>query len=268
MSDFFFMALGGMFAGLLGSVLGLGGGILIIPMLTLVFGVPMREAIGASLVCVIATSSGAASLYVKKHLTDIRLGMTLELATTLGAIAGGVVAGIMKPQILCILFSALLACTAWTMLRKKSDGSIGDEMKNTGNLNYKEGSYKTTHLPLGMGASFFAGNVSGLLGVGGGIIKVPVMYLLMRVPLKTAVATSNFMIGVTASAGAFVYFSRGEVHPLVAGSTMLGVFFGATLGSRLLPKIKTEYLKKAFVFILLYLSLEMLFKGIGLHLLF
>lgn len=262
------MALGGIFAGLLGSVLGLGGGILIIPMLTLVFEVPMREAIGASLVCVIATSSGAASLYVKKHLCDIRLGMTLELATTLGAIAGGVVAGIMKPQILCIFFSALLIYTAGTMLRKKSDGSIGDEMKNTGNLNYKEGSYKITHLPLGMGASFFAGNVSGLLGVGGGIIKVPVMYLLMRVPLKTAVATSNFMIGVTASAGAFVYFSRGEVHPLVAGSTMLGVFLGATLGSRLFPKIKAEYLKKAFVFILLYLSLEMLFKGFGLHLLF
>ncbi len=232
MSDFFFMALGGMFAGLLGSVLGLGGGILIIPMLTLVFGIPMREAIGASLVCVIATSSGAASLYVKKHLTDIRLGMTLELATTLGAIAGGVVAGIMKPQILSILFSVLLACTAWTMFKKKSDGYIGDEMKNTGNLNYKEGSYKIAHLPLGMGASFFAGNVSGLLGVGGGIIKVPVMYLLMRVPLKTAVATSNFMIGVTASAGAFVYFSRGEVHPLVAGSTMLGVFFGATLENK------------------------------------
>ncbi len=262
MSDFFFMALGGMFAGLLGSVLGLGGGVLIIPMLTLVFGVPMREAIGASLVCVIATSSGAASLYVKKRLCDIRLGMTLELATTLGAIAGGIVAGMMRPQILSILFSALLIYTAVTMFKKK------DEVDNTDNLNYTEGSYKTTHLPLGMGASFFAGNVSGLLGVGGGIVKVPVMYLLMRVPLKTAVATSNFMIGVTACAGAFVYFSRGEVHPLVAGSTMLGVFLGATLGSRLLPKIKIEYLKKAFVFILLYLSFEMLFRGLGFHLLF
>ncbi|KPL00506.1 MAG: hypothetical protein AMJ91_04475 [candidate division Zixibacteria bacterium SM23_73_3] len=268
MSDFFFMIVGGILAGLLGSVLGLGGGVLIIPMLTLVFGVPMREAIGASLVCVIATSSGAASLYVKKRLTDIRLGMTLELATTLGAVVGGVIAGIMRPQILSILFSSLLAYTAWTMLRRKPDGSRGDETRTASNFDNRDGSYNITHLPLGMGASFFAGNISGLLGVGGGIIKVPVMYLLMRVPLKTAVATSNFMIGVTASAGAFVYFSRGEIHPLVAGSTMLGVFFGATLGSRLLPKIKAEYLKKAFVFVLLYLSLEMLFKGLGLHLLF
>ncbi len=262
MSDFFFMAVGGLFAGLFGSVLGLGGGVLIIPMLTLVFGIPMREAIAASLVCVIATSSGAASLYVKRHLCDIRLGMTLELATTLGAIAGGIVAGILKPQLLFILFSALLIYTAWIMFKKK------DERKDTSNSNGGNKSYKITHLPLGLGASFFAGNVSGLLGVGGGIVKVPVMYLLMRVPLKTAVATSNFMIGVTASAGAFVYFSRGEIHPLVAGFTMLGVFVGATLGSHLFPKIKAEYLKKAFVFILLYLSLEMLFRGLGSHFLF
>jgi len=262
MSEFLFMILGGLFAGLFGSVLGLGGGILIIPMLTLVFDVPMREAIGASLVCVIATSSGAASLYVKKRLCNIRLGMTLELATTLGAIAGGVIAGLVEPQILYFLFSALLVYTAWTM-SKKRDQTTGPEETKAG-----EGSYEITRLPLGMGASFVAGNVSGLLGVGGGIVKVPVMYLLMRVPLKTAVATSNFMIGVTASAGAFVYFFRGDVNPLVAGSTMLGVFLGATLGSRLLPKIEADYLKKAFVVVLLYLSLEMLFKGLNLHLFF
>jgi uncharacterized membrane protein YfcA len=262
MPEFLFMILGGLFAGLFGSVLGLGGGVLIIPMLTLVFDVPMREAIGASLVCVIATSSGAASLYVKKRLCHIRLGMTLELATTLGAIAGGVIAGLVEPQILYFLFSALLVYTAWTMFRKREQTTSPDETK-TG-----EGSYQITHLPLGMGASFVAGNVSGLLGVGGGIVKVPVMYLLMRVPLKTAVATSNFMIGVTASAGAFVYFFRGDVNPLVAGSTMLGVFLGATLGSRLLPKIEADYLKKAFVVVLVYLSLEMLFKGLNLHLFF
>ena len=262
MAEFIFMIAGGMLAGLLGSVLGLGGGILIIPMLTLVFGVPMREAIGASLVCVIATSSGAASLYVRRRLCDIRLGMTLELATTLGAVAGGVIAGMLNARTLSILFSALLICTAWSMLRKR------DEAESTGDSSNGGGSYRVAHLPLGMGASFFAGNVSGLLGVGGGIVKVPVMYMIMRVPLKTAIATSNFMIGVTASAGAFVYFSRGEVHPLVAGSTMLGVFVGATLGSRLLPRIRAEYLKKVFVFVLLYLSLEMLFRGLGLRLLF
>jgi uncharacterized membrane protein YfcA len=188
--------------------------------------------------------------------------MTLELATTLGAIAGGVVAGLLKPQLLFILFSVLLIYTAWTMLRK------GDETKNESEKEAGDESYKMIRLPLGMGASFFAGNISGLLGVGGGIIKVPVMYLLMKVPLKTAAATSNFMIGVTASAGAFVYFSRGDVPPLVAGPTMLGVFLGATLGSRLLPKIKATYLKKTFVLLLLYLSLEMLFRGLGTHFLF
>ena len=269
MSDFLFMILGGVVAGLWGSVLGLGGGVLIIPMLTLIFGVPMREAIGASLVCVIATSSGAASLYVKRRLADIRLGMTLELATTLGAIVGGLVAGIIKPQILSVLFSFLLIYTAWSMLRRKS------ELRNSASLNFPNASedisspeYKTTNLPLGMGASFFAGNVSGLLGVGGGIIKVPVMYLFMGVPLKIAVATSNFMIGVTATASAFVYFSRGDVQPLIAGPTMLGVFLGATFGSHLFPKVKAEFLKKLLSIVLFYVALEMIFKGIGLHLLF
>lgn len=269
MSDFLFMILGGMIAGLWGSVLGLGGGVLIIPMLTLIFGVPMREAIGASLVCVIATSSGAASLYVKKRLTDIRLGMTLELATTLGAIAGGLVAGIIKPQILSVLFSLLLIYTAWTMFRRK--GETGNSQTSSSPAVSEEISsyeYKTTHLPLGMGASFFAGNISGLLGVGGGIIKVPVMYLFMGIPLKVAVATSNFMIGVTATASAFIYFSRGDVNPLVAGPTMLGVFLGATFGSHLFPKVKVEFIKKLLAFVLLYVALEMFFKGIGLHLLF
>jgi uncharacterized membrane protein YfcA len=262
MSDLSYMALGGIIAGLFGSILGLGGGILIIPMLTLLFGVPMREAIGVSLVCVIATSSGAASLYVKKQLCNVRLGMTLELATTLGAIAGGVVAGMMNQQVLSVLFSILLMYTALSMIRRQ-EAKQNDNPEDCPN---KPEQY--TNLPLGMGASFFAGNVSGLLGVGGGIVKVPVMYLLMKVPLKTALATSNFMIGVTASAGAFVYFSRGDVNPLVAGSTMLGVFLGATAGSRLLPKMKTDLLRKAFVLILVYLSVEMLLKGLGLNLLF
>ena len=265
MTDFLFMILGGIVAGLWGSVLGLGGGVLIIPMLTLLFGVPMREAIGASLVCVIATSSGAASLYVKKHLADIRLGMTLELATTLGAIAGGLIAGIIRPQILSVLFSVLLIYTAWTMFSKKENGNRKME---DGAVNNNPQGYKVIRLPLGLGASFFAGNISGLLGVGGGIIKVPVMYLFMGVPLKIAVATSNFMIGVTATASAFVYFSRGDVQPLVAGPTMLGVFLGATFGSHLFPKVKVELLKKLLAFVLLYVALEMLFKGIGLHLLF
>jgi uncharacterized membrane protein YfcA len=269
MSEFLFMIMGGMIAGLWGSVLGLGGGVLIIPMLNLFFGVPMREAIGASLVCVIATSSGAASLYVKKHLSNIRLGMTLELATTLGAITGGILAGVMNPKILSILFSVLLIYTAGTMFRKRDESGSS---KTTASSNISEDSaspdYKIIRLPLGMGASFFAGNVSGLLGVGGGIIKVPVMYLYMGVPLKIAVATSNFMIGVTATASAFIYFFRGDVNPLVAGPTMLGVFLGATFGSHIFPKVKANLLKKILALVLFYVAFEMLFKGLGLRLLF
>ena len=255
------MVIGGLIAGLFGSVLGLGGGILIIPMLTLVFGVPIKEAVGTSLICVIATSCGAASLYVKKHMADIRLGMTLELATTIGAIVGGLVAGFIESEVLAILFSLLLLYIAFSMSRRRtetnfeSDSSIPEQ-------------YPITNLPLGMGASFFAGNISGLLGVGGGVIKVPTMYLLMGIPLKIAAATSNFMVGVTATAGAFIYCARGEVDLFVTGSTMIGVFFGALIGSRILHLIKTEYLRKAFIIVLLYLSVEMLFKGLHLHFLF
>ncbi len=263
------MAIGGLIAGLFGSLLGLGGGVLIIPMLTLVFDIPMKEAVGTSLICVIATSCGAASLYVKKHLADIRLGMTLELATTIGAVVGGLVAGIIKPEVLAVLFSFLLLYIALSMTRKRA---VGDPAK--GGKENQEGDssiqrdYQVANLPLGMGASFFAGNLSGLLGVGGGVVKVPTMYLLMRVPLKIAAATSNFMIGVTASAGAFVYYARGEVDLFVSGSTMIGVFLGALIGSRMLHLIKTEYLKKAFIIVLLYLSVEMLFKGLNLRFLF
>jgi len=255
------MVIGGLIAGLFGSLLGLGGGVLIIPLLTLGFGVPMKEAIGTSLICVIATSSGAASLYVRKHFADIRLAMTLELATTIGAIVGGLVAGIIKPEILTILFSVLLFYIALSMIRKRPE-------KNQETVSSAPGDYQITNFSFGMGASFFAGNISGLLGVGGGVIKVPAMYLMMGVPLRIAVATSNFMIGVTATAGAFVYYARGEVDLLVSGATMIGVFFGALVGSRILHLIKMEHLKKAFIIVLLYLSVEMLFKGLHLHFLF
>jgi len=267
--DYLFMLVGGVIAGLFGSLLGLGGGVLIIPMLTLIFGVPMKQAIGTSLICVIATSSGAASLYVKKHLADIRLGMTLELATTMGAIVGGLVAGLINPEVLTILFSLLLFYIALSMIRKRAEGgSVGNPAKGGEGNSSVQGDYRVTNLPFGMGASFFAGNISGLLGVGGGVIKVPAMYLLMGIPLKTAVATSNFMIGVTATAGAFVYYARGEVDFLISGSTMIGVFVGALIGSRVLHLVKMEYLKKTFVIVLLYLSVEMLFKGFHLRFLF
>ena len=252
------MILGGGISGVFGSLLGLGGGILIIPLLTLVFHLPIHQAIGTSLVSVIATSTGAASVYVKSKKVDIKLGMSLELATTIGAIIGGLIAGLISQKGLSILFSGLLLYTAFVMARKR-------EKVETEELNVGDSSYKIVNLPLGMTASFFAGNISGLLGVGGGIIKVPAMHLLMKVPLKIATATSNFMIGVTATASAFIYYFRGDVNILVTGIITLGVFIGAFFGSRIAPKIKTKHLKLGFVFVLLYLSLKMLFGAVNIH---
>lgn len=262
--EYLLMMLGGIVVGVFGSLLGLGGGILIIPMLTLIFNVPIHTAIGASFLCIIATSSGAATHYVQQRLTDIRLGLTLELATTVGAILGGLIAGILARNTLSVIFALLLFYTAWSMLqRRPSDKPRGKNERENPDENYQ-----VTHLPLGMVASFFAGNVSGLLGIGGGVIKVPVMYLLMNVPLKVATATSNFMLGVTASAGCFIYYFRGDVDLLISGVTVAGVFLGATLGSRLLNVIKTAILKKIFVLVLFYLALKMFLDGTNLHFMF
>ena len=246
-------------AGFFGSILGLGGGIFIIPMLTLAFGLPMQTAIATSLVCVIATSSGAANLYVKSGLANIRLGMTLELATTCGAITGGLLAGVISHSALSFIFSLLLLYAAISMLTKKdklecqTEGSCVEAIPD-----YKVGNY-----PLGIVGSFFAGNVSGLLGVGGGIIKVPLMYLGMKIPLKVATATSNFMIGVTAAASCFIFYSRGNLSLLVTATTVSGVFVGAMLGGRVLPRLKTFWLNRFFVLVLLYLWLKMMFAGLG-----
>ena len=256
------MMLGGIVVGIFGSLLGIGGGVLIIPMLTLIFNVPIHTAIGASFLCVIATSSGAATHYVQQRLTDIRLGMTLELATTVGAIIGGLIAGILARNTLSVIFSFLLLYTGWFMLQKKSSDEASEKKENPFE------NYQVKRLPLGMLASFFAGNVSGLLGIGGGVIKVPAMYLLMDVPLKAATATSNFMLGVTASASCFIYYFRGDVNLSISGATVVGVFLGAIIGSRLLQVIKTSILKRIFVIVVFYLALEMFLKGINLHFLF
>lgn len=258
------MMLGGIAVGVFGSLLGLGGGILVIPMLTLIFDVPIHTAIGTSFLCVIATSSGAATHFVQQRLTDIRLGMTLELATTIGAILGGIIAGILARDTLSVIFSLLLFYTAWSMLLKKSP----EETTAKNKKGDSDENYQVTHLPLGMLASFFAGNVSGLLGIGGGVIKVPAMYLLMNVPLKVATATSNFMLGVTASASCFIYYFRGDVNLSISGATVVGVFLGATLGSRLLMVIQASILKKIFVLVLFYLALKMFLKGMNLQFLF
>jgi uncharacterized protein len=244
----------GFFAGGLGALLGIGGGLIIIPILTLYFGVPIHQAIGTSLVCVIATSSGAAARYVEHHMADIRLGMTLELATTTAAIAGSVVAAALKRETLAILFAALLIYAGAAMLRKNRDLKMDDHTK--------VGHYTVKRLPVGLLASGSAGMISGLLGVGGGPIKVPVMYLILGVPFKVATATSNFMIGVTAAASAFIYFSRGDIPLMIAAPTAIGVFFGAGLGTHVMRKTPSHWLIVLFSVVMFYFASMMVWRSI------
>lgn len=244
----------GFFAGMVGALAGIGGGIIITPVLALHFGVPIREAIGTSLVAVITTSVASSSVHLQRHTTDIRLGMTLELATALGAATTAYVVTFLNRSALEGLFVAFLLWGAISLLRRKND-EVGDESSPALLQAAAEiPEYHPRRYPLGLGASLVAGGLSGLLGIGGGPIKVPVMYLFMDVPLMVATATSNFMIGVTAAASAFVYFRRGDILPGVAAPLAVGVFAGSLLGAKLSPRIHSKYLIYLLVFIMLYLS--------------
>jgi len=252
------MLVGGAAAGVFGSLLGLGGGVLIVPLLTLGFGLPLREAVGVSLVSVIMTSSAAAGVYLERHVANLRLGMSLELFTAFGALIGGSVAFLLDERLLALLFAVLSGYIALTMIRRRTETGpqpIGGEGEPDG--------YVVHDMPKGIVGATFAGIISALLGVGGGIVKVPLMNLVMGVPLRVATATSNLMIGITAAASAVIYLSRGEIDPYVAGPTAIGVFLGATLGSRIAPRVDLRYLRAAFVVVLVYTSFEMLMKAIG-----
>ena len=251
------MLLLGLFAGTFGAVLGLGGGVIIVPVLTLLFGLPIEKAVGTSLVSVIATSSGAAAVYVQQKLADIRLGMSLELGTTLGAVTGAFAVAWMGRDALALLFGLFLIYGGISMLRKPEQTQEAATV----------GSYGVRRMPLGMAVSYLAGAVSGMLGIGGGPIKVPLMYLAMGVPLRVATATSNFMIGVTAAASAFIYYSRGNIQTLTTAPIVVGVFFGSLLGSHLAPAIRSRYVRAVFVLVMLYLAVEMLLSAfhISLH---
>jgi uncharacterized membrane protein YfcA len=248
-------------AGLGGSYLGVGGGVFLIPFMTLALGVPIKVAIATSLIGVIATSSGAASVYVRDHLTNLRLAMFLEVATTLGAITGALVALRIPGEDLYLVFGIVVLYAAATMLRVRETArqrayQAGDETSLTKYLNLSsvyfdqedQGVYRyRVERPLaGFGISAAAGVFSGLLGVGGGFIKVPAMNVLMRVPMKAAVATSNFMIGVTAAASAFIYYSQGLVDPSLAAMVIIGVFTGTNLGTRLLSHAKASNVRLVF----------------------
>jgi hypothetical protein len=260
----------GIAAGVFGSLLGLGGGILIVPLLTLGFGLPLLTAIGVSLVCVIMTSGAAAGVYLERHVANLRLGMTLELFTACGALAGGLIAFLLPERVLEGLFSALLLYVAFTMARRREQPAkdANDEPEAGAALpgiaaTLSGPGYRIRRLGLGAIGSVFAGVISALLGVGGGLVKVPVMHVIMGVPLRVATATSNLMIGITASASAIIYLLRGGIDPYVAAPTGIGVFLGASLGSRVAHRIDLRVLRVLFVVILLYTAAQMIQRALS-----
>ncbi len=301
---------GGAAAGLFGSLLGLGGGVLIVPLLTLAFGVPLREAVAVSLVAVIVTSTAGAGVYLRRHVANLRLGMVLELFTSMGALAGGLIAFVLDEQVLAGLFAVVLTWVAISMIRQGRTATAASTALGAGRATddeepadpeatdaiaealapapgmgspepavaASEGSptepatftdtlsgdgYHVHRLGFGMFASIGAGIVSALLGVGGGIVKVPVMNVAMGVPLKVATATSNMMIGITATSSAVIYLQRGEIDPYLAGPTALGVFLGASIGSRVAGRVDVRILRWLFVLVVLYTAFAMARRALG-----
>ena len=266
---------GGVAAGFFGSLLGLGGGTLIVPLLTLVFNLPLLTAVGVSLVCVIVTSGASAGVFLERHVANLRLGMTLELFTAIGALVGGSIAFLLPEKALEILFAVLLTYTSITMFRRgraaggPEEETVVDEDDPTEepaedqffDANLSGPNYKVKRVPAGATGSVGAGVVSALLGIGGGIVKVPVMHLVLGVPLRVATATSNLMMGITAAAGAIIYLSRGLIDPFVTSPTALGVFVGASIGSRVAHRIDVRVLRGLFVAILLYTAFQMLLRA-------
>jgi uncharacterized membrane protein YfcA len=257
-------------AGLLGALTGIGGGIVIVPMLTALFHVDLRYAIGASLVSVIATSSGAAAAYVREGYTNVRVGIFLEVATTVGALAGAALAGLIPTRALGILFGAVLLFTAWrqSIPREEHAATAPHPWATKLRLNGaypSEGKmqpYSVQGVPTGFVVMLFAGALSALLGIGSGVVKVLAMDRAMRLPFKVSTTTSNFMIGVTAAASAGVYLHRGQIEPLIAFPVMLGVLGGALLGARILTRARTKWLRLLFTVVVVVLGLEMLYKGV------
>jgi len=285
------MLAGGIAAGAFGSILGLGGGLLIVPLLTLGFGLPLREAVGVSLVCVIVTSSASAGVYLQRRQANLRLGMVLELFTAAGAVVGGAVAFLIDERLLAALFALLLVYVAVTMLQAlrqpAEEPATDDETPPHAHLAGEPGAdrgtrqpgiteqdgglvaglggpgYEVERLPAAALGSVGAGIASALLGIGGGLIKVPLMHLVLGVPLRVATATSNLMIGITASASALVYLIRGGIDAYVAGPTAVGVFVGASIGSRLGHRVGQRALRVLFVLVLVYTAIEMARRAAG-----
>ena len=263
--------LSSLLAGFLGSLTGLGGGVVIVPLLTLVFGVDIRYAIGASLVSVIATSSGAAAAYVKEGYSNIRIGMFLEIATTVGALAGATLAAKLSTAAIAVVFGLVLIYSSYLSSRPRTETVRKDPSDRLATLLRMDGTYpspegpQTYHvhgIPLGFGLMFIAGTLSGLLGIGSGAVKVLAMDQAMRLPFKVSTTTSNFMIGVTAAASAGVYLNRGYIDPGLAMPVMLGVLAGSLLGARVLMHAQTRMLRIVFSLVIVLLGIEMIYNGI------
>jgi hypothetical protein len=265
------IGLGAFLAGFLGALTGLGGGVVIVPMLVLLFGVDLRYAIGASLVSVIATSSGAASAYVKEGYSNVRVGMLLEIATTVGALAGAYLAVVVAPNAIAVVFGVVLLASAYLSSRQRAERTIADKpdplavrLRLDGCYPTSEGleTYHVHRVPAGFALMFGAGVLSGLLGIGSGALKVLALDQAMRLPFKVSTTTSNFMIGVTAAASAGVYLSRGYINPGLALPVMLGVLLGSLLGAKVLAHARVKTLRIVFALVITALAIEMIFKGL------
>lgn len=267
----------GLFAGIAGAILGLGGGIIITPVLTLGMGLNIKYAIGASLIAVIATSSGATIAYLHDNVLNLRVAMFLEIATTIGAIVGALLTGVLNPKYLYLLFGGLLVFSSWNMVRKLHRGPearqrvtpdrLAMRLKLNGSyddkLTMKTVDYRVKNVPAGFSVMFGAGVASGLLGIGSGAFKVMAMDTFMKMPLKPASSTSNLMMGVTAAASATVYFFNGSILPGIAVPMALGILVGAVIGSRVMQILPSRWIRTAFIPVLLYVGSQMLMKGLG-----
>ena len=257
-------------AGFLGALLGLGGGIILVPVLTLFFHIDIRYAIAASLISIVATSSGAAASFIKDHLTNIRLAVFLEIGTVAGAITGFLISSYLKSQWLYILFAIFLIFSAVLMLRKREETSSQDahSWANYLNLNssYPVGNsmvaYKVAQVPLGLAIMYAAGILSAVLGIGSGIFKVLAMDGAMKLPLKVSSATSNFMIGVTASASAGAFLMKGDIIPEIAAPVALGIIVGSFFGAKVMTKMSPAIIRKIFVVVLIVVAIQMIIKGV------
>jgi uncharacterized membrane protein YfcA len=257
--------------GAIGALMGIGGGVFLIPTLVLWFGIPIGKAAGAGLVAIIATSCAAASVNLDKGLVNIPLALTLETATVFGTLVGGALAGLIPPHILILIFGLLLAGVSILLWRGRSRGSDHEQAETSGPFaaQYHDPaanrtvSYSVRRLPTGLGVGFFAGGLSGLLGIGGGVLKVPALHLWCGIPMKGAAATSNYMIGMTGAAGALFYFFQGRLDPVLSGVVAMGVLLGSRAGALVSRRIPDRHLRRAFALLTVFLAVQMLRRALG-----